>query len=179
MQTVLCSADNRDCAGTHRSSLNTAAALPCPRPAQTVSWLGPIKLNIILPKYEIIGGNLSSSIQMSCCKSLQRFEVSLVSLSGKESAHQCRRLPRSDLIPGSGRSPGGGNGNSVQYSCLQNPMDRGAWQATVHRVTKSWTDHCTHCLSHYQLPFAKPWNTVREDLVFVLRLKIITFRAEP
>ena len=138
-----------------------------------------LKLNIILPKYEIIGGNLSSSIQMSCCKSLQRFEVSLVSLSGKESAHQCRRLPRSDLIPGSGRSPGGGNGNSVQYSCLQNPMDRGAWQATVHRVTKSWTDHCTHCLSHYQLPFAKPWNTVREDLVFVLRLKIITFRAEP
>ena len=40
-------------------------------------------------------------------------------------------------IPGSGRSPGGGNGNLLQYSCLENPMDRGAWQATVHRVTKS------------------------------------------
>ena len=100
-----------------------------------------LKLSTILPKYEIIGGNLSSSIQISCCKSLRRFEVSLVSLSGKESAHQCRRLPRSKLIPGSGRSPGGGNGNSLQYSCLQNPMDRGAWQATVHRVTKSWADH--------------------------------------
>ena len=42
-------------------------------------------------------------------------------------------------IPGSGRSPGEGNGNLVQYSCLENPMDRGAWRATVHGVTKSWT----------------------------------------
>ena len=44
-----------------------------------------------------------------------------------------------DLIPGSGRSPGGGHGNPLQYSCLENPMDRGAWRATVHRVTKSRT----------------------------------------
>ena len=36
-----------------------------------------------------------------------------------------------DLIPGSGRSPGGGNGNPLQYSCLENPMDRGAWHAAV------------------------------------------------
>ena len=42
-------------------------------------------------------------------------------------------------IPGSGRSPGGGHGNLHQYSCLENLMDRGAWQAPVHRVTKSWT----------------------------------------
>ena len=42
-------------------------------------------------------------------------------------------------IPGSGRSPGEENGNPLQYSCLENPMDRGAWWATVHRVTKSWT----------------------------------------
>ena len=40
-------------------------------------------------------------------------------------------------IPGSGRSPGGGNGHPLQYSCLGNPMNRGAWWATVHRVTKS------------------------------------------
>ena len=40
------------------------------------------------------------------------------------------------LIPGSGRSPGKGNGNPFQYSCLENPMDRGGWQATVHGVTK-------------------------------------------
>ena len=43
------------------------------------------------------------------------------------------------LIPGSGRSHGGGNGNPLQYSCLENPMDRGARWATVYGVTKSWT----------------------------------------
>ena len=42
------------------------------------------------------------------------------------------------LIPGSGRSPGEGNGNPLQDSCLENPMDREAWWATVHGVTKSW-----------------------------------------
>jgi len=50
------------------------------------------------------------------------------------------------LIPESGRSPGVGNGNSLQYSCLGNPMDRGAWRATAHRVSKSQTQlsMCTH-----------------------------------
>ena len=43
------------------------------------------------------------------------------------------------LIPRSGRSPGAGNVSSLQYSCLENYMDRGAWWATVHRVPKSWT----------------------------------------
>ena len=42
-------------------------------------------------------------------------------------------------LPGSGRSPGGGNGNPLQYSRLENPMDRGAWQAIVHWVRKSQT----------------------------------------
>ena len=42
-------------------------------------------------------------------------------------------------ILGLGRSPGGGNGNPLQYSCLENPMDRGAWGGTVHGVAKSWT----------------------------------------
>jgi len=43
------------------------------------------------------------------------------------------------LIAGSGRSPGGGHSNPLQNSCLKNPMDRGAWQAIVHRVAKSQT----------------------------------------
>ena len=55
--------------------------------------------------------------------------------SGKESSCQCRRHKRRGL----GRSPGGGNGNPLQYPCLENPMDREGWQATVHRVVKSWT----------------------------------------
>ena len=57
-------------------------------------------------------------------------------LDGKESA--CNTGDPC-LIPGSGRSSGEGNGNPLQYSCLENFMDRGAWQATVHGVTKSWT----------------------------------------
>ena len=56
--------------------------------------------------------------------------------SGKESACQCWRA---GSIPGSGRAPGGGNGNLLQYSYLENSMDRGAWQATVHGVAKSQT----------------------------------------
>ena len=44
----------------------------------------------------------------------------------------------SGSIPGSGRSPGGGNGKPLHYSCLENSMDRGAWQATVHGIAKSW-----------------------------------------
>ena len=55
---------------------------------------------------------------------------------GKESARNAGDL---GLIPGLERSPGEGNGNPLQYSCLENPMDRGAWQATVHGVTKSQT----------------------------------------
>ena len=48
------------------------------------------------------------------------------------------------LIPGSGRLPGGGNDNPLQYSCLENPMDRGAWQATVHEVAKLNTPEHTY-----------------------------------
>ena len=55
---------------------------------------------------------------------------------GKESA--CK-TGEPDSIPGSGRSPGEGNDCPLQYSCLENSMDRGAWQAVVHEVTKSQT----------------------------------------
>ena len=48
-----------------------------------------------------------------------------------------------DSIPGSGRSPGGGHGNPLQYSCLENPMDRGAWWATGHGVTESDTNEAS------------------------------------
>ena len=56
--------------------------------------------------------------------------------NSKESAYNARE-PSS--IPGSGSSPGEGIGNTLQYSCLENFMDKRAWQATVHRVAKSWT----------------------------------------
>ena len=66
------------------------------------------------------------------------FEVKSCSFPGgsgvKESA--CN-VGDPGLIPGSRRSPGEGNGNPLQYSCLENPMERGTWQATIHGVTKS------------------------------------------
>ena len=54
---------------------------------------------------------------------------------GKESAHNAGDL---DSVPASGRSPGEENGNPLQYSCLENSMDRGACQATIHNIAKSW-----------------------------------------
>ena len=51
-------------------------------------------------------------------------------------------------IPGSGRSPGEGNGNPLKYSCLGNPIDRGAWQVTVHGVSKSWTQLSDYHIAH-------------------------------
>ena len=66
--------------------------------------------------------------------------------SGKEHACQCRRHKRWWFDP----SPGGGHGNSLQYSCLENPMDRGAWRAPVHGLAKTTTrlmrqQVCTIC----------------------------------
>ena len=52
-------------------------------------------------------------------------------------------LREAGLIPGWGRSPGGGQDNPLQYSCLENPMGRGAWQPTVNRVSKSWMTKAT------------------------------------
>ena len=55
-------------------------------------------------------------------------------------------------IPGSGRSPGGGHGNPLQYSCLENPMDRGAWRANVHSIGESdmTTIQHTHSVNHHK-----------------------------
>ena len=60
-------------------------------------------------------------------------------LSGEESACNAGATEDMGLIPESGRSPGGGHGIPLQYSCPENSKDRGAWWATVHRVAKSWT----------------------------------------
>ena len=70
------------------------------------------------------------------------YRASLVSSVGKESAYNAGD-PGS--IPRSGRYPGEGNGNPLQYSCLENLMDRGAWQTTVHRIARVGHDlvYCT------------------------------------
>ena len=79
-----------------------------------------------------------------------RFSVSLVYskllLRASQVAPMVKDLPANagdvrdtGSIPGLGKSPGGGHGNPLQFSCLGNPMDKGAWQATAHRVAKSQT----------------------------------------
>ena len=70
--------------------------------------------------------------------------------SGKERIHWSMK----ETIPGSGRSPGEGNGNPLQCSCLENPLDKGAWKAVVHRVAKSWArlkQHSMHLDISWQL----------------------------
>ena len=62
--------------------------------------------------------------------------------SGKESTCNAGDSGDASSVPEWGRSPGGGHGNPLQYSCLQNRMDRGAWKTTVHRVAKTQTQFC-------------------------------------
>ena len=73
------------------------------------------------------------------------------SSDGKASACNARDL---GSIPGWRRSPGEGNGNPLQYSCLENPVDRGAWWLTVHGVAKSQSDKTYAHMSHEYFPFS-------------------------
>ena len=70
--------------------------------------------------------------------------------------------------PRLGRSPGEGHGNPLQYSCLGNPMDRGAWRATIHGVTKSQTQlkQCTHCSPTSSLSIGFPRQGYWSELPF-------------
>ena len=65
------------------------------------------------------------------------YGASQVALVVKNPSANAGDLRGAGSYPESGRSPGGGHGNPLQYSCLENPMGRGAWWATIHRVTKS------------------------------------------
>ena len=64
-------------------------------------------------------------------------EASPVALQSKESTCNAEHSGEVVLNPGLGRSPGGGHGNALQYPCLENSIDWGAWQSTVHRISKS------------------------------------------
>ena len=79
------------------------------------------------------------------------YRASPQQLSSKESASNAGDVRDAGSIPGSGRAPGGGHGNPLQYSCLQNAMDRGAWQATVHRAAKSQTQLSDSAAAYYVL----------------------------
>ena len=79
--------------------------------------------------------NSSAILRVLKC-SVETSQVMLVVKNQPANAGDIRDV---GSIPGLGRSPEGGHDNRFQYSCLENPMDRGDWQATVHRVTESWT----------------------------------------
>ena len=74
------------------------------------------------------------------------------------------------LIPGSGRSPEIGNDNPLQYSCLENSMERGAWQATVHGVTKCQTQPSTHV---YMPLCVYVYTYTQTQFVFVSHLRVL------
>ena len=80
--------------------------------------------------------DIKDDMHFQLLKTEMGFQVALVVKKPPVSARDIRN---SGSIPGSGRSPRGGNGKPLQYSCLENPMDRGAWRATVHGVVKSQT----------------------------------------
>ena len=97
----------------------------------------------------------------------------LLWLNGKEPA--CQAWDE-DSIPGSGRSPGEGNGNPLQYSCLGNPTDRGAWWAAIHGVAKSrtWLKQLNiHALIHLDIPIITISYKCWDNYVYILPKKKI------
>ena len=101
-----------------------------------------IQVSILLP-FRL----LKNIEQSSLCYTVGPCWLSILNIAGcfpggaggKEPTSQCRRCKRLGFDYWVRRSPGGGHGNSLQYSCLENPIDRGAWRAPVHGVAKSWT----------------------------------------
>ena len=79
--------------------------------------------------------------------------------TGKEPICQGRRCWRQGFDSGWGRCPGEGNGNALQYSCLENPMDRGTWQATVHEAPHPTT--CTHCRVNLKRTLSRHENPLK------------------
>ena len=78
--------------------------------------------------------------------------------SGKEPSCQCKLdETHAGSIPGWGRRPGGGHGNPLQYSCLENPMDRGAWLVTIHRIAKVRHDWNNLARRHTLVYYIRVW----------------------
>lgn len=101
--------------------------------------------------------------------------ASLVVLASKNLPANAGDVRDAGLIPGLRRSPGGGHSNPLQYCCLENPRDRGAWQVTVHRVTKSnlatteAIQHaCTHIPTYSYISITVIYTT--QCYVFIIKL---------
>ena len=95
---------------------------------------------------------LRSSFSQSIMSAYYGARASKVALVIKNPAANAGNIRNVGSVPGLGRSPGGGHGNPLQYSCLENPMDRGAWWAIVHGVAKighNWSNSHTLTWMHY------------------------------
>ena len=100
-----------------------------------ILWLQSQSTVILEPKK--IKSVTVPTFSPSFCHEVMGLEASQVALVVKNPPANAGDVRDLGSIPGSGRSSGGGHGNPLQYSCLKNPMDRGAWRATVHRVAKN------------------------------------------
>ena len=104
--------------------------------------------------------SITSGFTVGQCLGGETFQVVLGVKNPPANAGDVRDV---GSIPGSGRSPGEGNGNPLQYSCLENAMDGGAWWATVHGVTKSRTRLSDFTFTNFQSPF-----THKSDFSYLL-----------
>ena len=103
------------------------------------------------------------SIYLHCLLYQHLFALSSVLLDfrgGSDSKTSVCNAGDPGLIPESGRSPGEGNCNPLQYPCLKNPMDRGAWYATVHGVVKSWIRLSSHFFFTFCISGAGKLNAI-------------------
>ena len=100
--------------------------------------------NDLFERKSLPRGNVVQILTNKNCNGLPRC------FSGKEPACQCRRQKRRSFHSWVRKIPGVGNGNALQFSCLENSMDRGAWRAIVHRVAELDTTEsiCTHTYTH-------------------------------
>ena len=135
---------------------------PCPSP--TPSLLKRRSIESVMP-----------SNHLTLCRPYKRTYVwdSPGGASGKKKNNNnnnaCQMLRDKGSIPGWGRSPGGGHGSLLRYPSLENPMDRGAWRATVHGVTKSRTRLSEH--THKYIPWVlKPTSMFIYQLIFQQKL---------
>ena len=126
------------------------------------------KRSISAPRLRLIGTQTHRHHQYFDFKIAQRtlfWKTGEQWLNGKESAASGGDTGDVGLIPELGRSPGGGNGKPLQYSWLENSMDRGTWQATIHWVTKSQTRLSSHI---------RVCSKCREGLCFLWQLTVMT-----
>ena len=126
--------------------------------SQKLKSQGLKEVSSIISQISVTAFNISVLLKVHDIIILLGFIFCVLGFSGDSDGKQsvCN-AEEPGSIPGSGRSPGEGNGNPLQYSCLENSMDRRAWWATVHGVAKNWTQLRDFHLTLYQLNFVQKY----------------------